>query len=338
MNSTAEPAPWLASPTETTPPRRRPSVRRTTTHDCTRPDGLDGPVSVVATGRDLLTRSDGTTKVLDECRLDVRVRYLEGSFLAIDARPPAPGLASLVGSSFHRGFRPGIETALPGESASHSVRFQLLDELPAAAFASGRALRVAGIAISLGDGPPTLSPSQIDLCAGWRDGGAAVSGYTEAGPPLHIGSIAPDVEAGDDPHAWHTHAPLPPHGTCRRRRLDLWEEDGRVRVDCFFRDHHVDADGVATVVHEWTLRAELDPATMTFTAAEASQGPLPFADCLVTPASAQRLPGMSIDGIRRTVRKEFGGPTTCTHLNDTFRSLEDLGALLDALRMEESHR
>ena len=118
-----------------TPARRRPSVRRTTTHDCTRPHGLDGPVTVVATGRDLLTRADGSTVVLDAARLDVQAKYLEGTFLALAADPPARGLAGLVGTSFHRGFRPGIETAIPGESASHSVRFQLLDELPAAVFA-----------------------------------------------------------------------------------------------------------------------------------------------------------------------------------------------------------
>jgi hypothetical protein len=338
MTTTTDPPPWLATPVDATPPRRRPSVRRTTTHDCTRPEGLDGPVTVVATGRDLLTRADGTTTVLDEARLDVSARYLEGTFLAIDATPPAPGLASLVGTSFHRGFRPGIETAIPGESASHSVRFQLLDELPAAVFASGRALRVAGMVITLDGGPATLSPSQIDLCAGWRAGGAAVLGYTDKGPPLNIGPIAPDVEAGDDPLAWHQHAPLPPHGTCRSRRLDVWEDGGAVQVDCFFRDHHVDAGGTPTVVHEWTLRAALDPETLTFTGAEARQGPLPFADCLSTPASAARLTGMPIEGIRRTVRREFGGPTTCTHLNDTFRSLEDVGALLGALRTEGSPR
>jgi hypothetical protein len=338
MTSLAEPTPWLAAPVTSTPPRRRSSVRRTTTHDCTRPDGLDGPVTVVATGRDLLTRADGSTTVLDAARLDVQAKYLEGTFLAIAADPPAPGLAGLVGTSFHRGFRPGIETAIPGESASHSVRFQLLDELPAAVFASGRALRAAGMVITLDGGPAKLSPRQIDLCAGWRDGGAAVLGYTEQGPPLNIGSLAPDVEAGDDPVAWHEHEPLPPHGTCRRRRLDLWEDDGVVQVECFFRDHHVDADGVATVVHEWTLHATLDPDTRTFTAAEAQQGPLPFADCLVTPASAHRLAGRSVDGLRRSVPKEFAGPTTCTHLNDTFRSLEDAGALLDALRTEGSRR
>jgi hypothetical protein len=41
---------------------------------------------------------------------------------------------------------------------------------------------------------------------------------------------------------------------------------------------------------------------------------------------------MSVDGLRREVRKTFVGPSTCTHLNDTLRSFEDVGALLARLR------
>ena len=339
MTSLAEPTPWLAAPVERTPERRRPSIRRTTTHDCTRPEGLDGPVTVVATGRDLLTRADGSTEVLDAARLDVQARYLEGTFLAIAADPPAPGLAGLVGTTFHRGFRPGIEAAIPGESASHSVRFQLLDELPAAVFASGRALRAAGMVITMDGGPAKLSPQQVDLCAGWRDGGAAVLGYTAKGPPLNIGSLAPDVEAGDDPLAWHEHAPLPPHGTCRRRRLDLWEDDGLVQVECFFHDHHVNAEGMATVVHEWTLHATLDPDTLTFTTAR-RPGP--------GSAAIRRLPHHPREHgeARRPVDRGVAplgaqGVRGPHHLYPSQRHVPVVGrrgALLDTLRTEGSPR
>jgi len=40
---------------------------------------------------------------------------------------------------------------------------------------------------------------------------------------------------------------------------------------------------------------------------------------------------MSIDGLRRAVRRSFVGPSTCTHLNDSFRALEDVGMLYDRL-------
>jgi Protein of unknown function (DUF2889) len=38
---------------------------------------------------------------------------------------------------------------------------------------------------------------------------------------------------------------------------------------------------------------------------------------------------MALADVRNRVRTEFVGVTTCTHLNDTLRSLGDVGALLD---------
>jgi hypothetical protein len=40
---------------------------------------------------------------------------------------------------------------------------------------------------------------------------------------------------------------------------------------------------------------------------------------------------MTLAGLRPTVREQFVGVTTCTHLNDTLRSLEDLMALASLL-------
>ena len=57
-----------AQPASATPARRPGSVRRTTTHDSLRPDGLRGPVSVLAQGRDLRTRPDGATDIVAVAR------------------------------------------------------------------------------------------------------------------------------------------------------------------------------------------------------------------------------------------------------------------------------
>ena len=45
-------------------------------------------------------------------------------------------------------------------------------------------------------------------------------------------------------------------------------------------------------------------------------------------AGASRLVGTPVSGLRRHVRDTFLGTSTCTHLNDTLRSLEDIPALL----------
>jgi Protein of unknown function (DUF2889) len=58
---------------------------------------------------------------------------------------------------------------------------------------------------------------------------------------------------------------------------------------------------------------------------------LPWRECPQAAASAQRLAGMSVVGLRRQVREELTGPTTCTHLNDTLRGLEDVEHLVRSL-------
>jgi hypothetical protein len=45
--------------------------------------------------------------------------------------------------------------------------------------------------------------------------------------------------------------------------------------------------------------------------------------------SAGRLAGNPVAGLRQHVRDTFLGTSTCTHLNDTLRSLEDIPALLE---------
>jgi hypothetical protein len=313
-----------------TPPRRPRSIRRTTTHDCLRHDGLAGPVTVDARGRDLLTRADGTAQVLGTARLDMRADYRAGTIISITCDPPHPGLGTLAGARAHAGFRRAIDQAMPGERDSGSLRFQLLDDLPIALLLSGRAFKVAGVGINPGR---PRQPASIDICAGWAADGTLVASLTELGPPLNTGPVAAAAAAGDDPLAWHEADALAPHSTRRRRRLDVWEEDGAAQAACYFRDTYFEENGTETVVHEYAVRGTVDPGTLRFTSCEADPGALPYPECPSAAASAQRLAGAPVDGLRRFVRGTFTGTTTCTHLNDTLRSLEDVGALLRSLRI-----
>jgi Protein of unknown function (DUF2889) len=315
-------------PSLSTPARRPRSVRRTTTHDCTRPDGISGPVALAARGRDLLTDDGGRGAVVAAVRIDLRAEFSSGIIEELATDPADPRLASLVGVSLLSRFRDAVEAALPGETMSHTVRNQLFDDLPMAVMMSGRVLRVAGIPIEMA----RARTLPTDICAGWATGGTLLAGYTELGPPLHIGPTAPTLEHADDPLGWHPIEPLPPRATRRRRRLDAWEEDGVGHLDCFFRDSYVDADGSETVVHEWRVAAQVDPVTEEFVRCDADMGPLPYPECPNAAASAQRLVGAPFDGLRRSVRTTFVGPTTCTHLNDTLRVMQDAGALLATLR------
>jgi hypothetical protein len=95
----------------------------------------------------------------------------------------------------------------------------------------------------------------------------------------------------------------------------------------------VDAEGRETVVHEYTLHAAIDPSTLCVETIEAEARVLPWVECEAAPASAGRVVGRSVVSLRPLVRTELTGPSTCTHLNDTLRSLEDVAGL--AARLPE---
>jgi hypothetical protein len=186
-----------------------------------------------------------------------------------------------------------------------------------------------------GDRGPGTTLQIVDMCSGWVDGGVMVSGLRNGILPYFEGTLAPSIEDSGsregDPLGWHAHGPLPPHAMRRRRRIDVWRDDDLAHVEAFFRDSHAASDGVERVVHEYTVRAAVDMRTRSFCMCNADFGSLPWPECPGALASAGRLVGVSIDGLRRRVRDELTGVGTCTHLNDTLRALEDVGALAAAL-------
>jgi hypothetical protein len=118
----------------------------------------------------------------------------------------------------------------------------------------------------------------------------------------------------------------------RRRRIDVIAGDPAsqqelLHVDAMFRDSYVTEAGLETVVHEYTFTADVDARTHVVRASEATARALPFAQCPEAAASAGRLPGTSLDDLRSRIRADFVGATTCTHLNDMLRALEDVGVL-----------
>jgi hypothetical protein len=311
------------SATSSTPSRRRGSIRRTTTHDCTRPDGLHGPVEVLARGRDLLTPQYGAAESLATARLDAQADFAAATITRIAAEPPHDGLTALAGVGAFSGFRARVDEAMPSERDSGSVRYQLLDDLPTALMLSGRALRAAGIGLDM----KSSEQLPVDICAGWVVGGTLLAGLTDKGPPLNVGPTASAVTSDDDVLGWHDFGPLPPHGTRRHRRLDVWKDPDVTHVEGFFRDSFADAEGIETVVHEYMVHGIVDPATSRILSCEADAGPLPYPECPSAVASTERLAGVSVTDLRRTIRSDFVGPGTCTHLNDTLRSLQDVGML-----------
>ena len=222
-----------------------------------------------------------------------------------------------------------MAAALPDEVAAGTSLALLLDDLPVAALISGYARLYSG---DLPE-PSSTTWAQEDICSGWRsDGTMMVSVRAGRGVPLRVGPPAPrpEEECASDPLGWHALPPLPVGAMRRRRRIDVtvgeaWD------VGAMFRDTHVDEHGDETVLHEYTLTATVDPEQRIFTSCAAVPRVLPWVECPVAAASADRLIGRDVSSVRDFVRSELRGTSTCTHLNDLLRSLGDVDTLAAAL-------
>jgi hypothetical protein len=272
------------------------------------------------------------------------VDYLDATAVTeIRTSPEIPGLRKVVGRAAATGFRAAVDEAV-GDSFRGRVVYQLLDDIPVATLVSGYAVGFAGgTEADADDERPWrraegMAELQVaDLCAGFQSGGTIMKARDEGnrlGGGRVTGPVAPSLERPDDEWAWHVFAPLEVDSMRRRRRIDVRRgENGgsAVLVDALFRDSHLGEDGYETIIHEYAISATVDARTMTFVDAEATPRVLPWWECPQAAASATRLAGRSLRMLRPAVRAEFLGPTTCTHLNDTLRALEDVEVLIAAL-------
>lgn len=332
-----------------TPSRAPGSIRRTSSIDTTRPDGIQGGpdgqrvpwgrMRMDARARDLRTAADGHAAVIATASIEADVDGASRALRALRTAPDVAALQELVGAVVGPGFRAKVDSTVPDEREAHSLLYLLLDDLPGAGL-------VSGYAMLQGDAVPKAEPAEdryneyliarADLCAGWARDGSMMEMIREHGQnPTPLGPPAPDVihAPADDPDAWHRIAPLPPTGMRRIRRIDVVPvpREGGAAIDVHFRDSYADPDGRETVVHEYSVSATVDTDSRTITAIDARANVLPWQECPGAIGSASRLVGHSLADLRPWVRETFVGTTTCTHLNDVLRGLTDVGVLLDEL-------
>jgi hypothetical protein len=116
----------------------------------------------------------------------------------------------------------------------------------------------------------------------------------------------------------------------RHRRLDVAVDPADpcvLVVDAMFRDSYTVLSGTETVLHEYDVVARVDRAGGTVLSAQALPRVLPWQECPAAAASAGRLAGTPLADLRARLRVEFAGTSTCTHLTDALRGLEDVAAL-----------
>jgi hypothetical protein len=337
VTSVLHPRHGIHAPTSGTPERTRGSVRRTATMDMERPGGLLGPLVLNGRARDMGTGLDGVAAVLATSECTARIDFTGGRVLTeISTTPGRPALQALLGRPVSSRFRSAVTAADPRLSAEDGLLNLLLDDFPVATLVSGHAIG-AGLArqhrtvLSLAEatGQPKADRHQFhrDLCAGFADGGTIMNDVDATGrPPVVTGPPAPPLATGDH-LGWHETGRLPPHAMRRSRRMDV-TPGPLASIDVLYRDSHVDEDGTETIVHEYTVSATVDTAAGVLVSCSATPRVLPWVECPAAALSASRLAGLPVSGLRRHVRDTFLGTSTCTHLNDTLRSLEDIPALL----------
>lgn len=323
-----------ADPLATTPPRAAGSVRRTTSVDILRPDGMRGDVYLYGRARDVFTaRAGAAPEVIGEAELDARVALRNRGLLSLQLRPDQPAAAGLIGRSVGAGFRAAIDPGLAGTPAA-----VLLDDLPVANLIAG----YAALRVDPTPGKPDFAKAtavhaaQGDICSGWRKDGAMMTMIaTEGIMPVPECPSAPPLEDPADPDGWHPMAALPPTSMRRRRRIDVIPGDGDLlHVDATFRDSFWEPSGEEVVLHEYLLAADVDRDGR-IVQIEVEPRVLPWPECPAAAASAERLVGTTAEDLPDTVKQDLRGISSCTHLNDLFRSLRDvhrLGARARELR------
>lgn len=329
MTVVEQPLPGPQRALEATPPRARASVRRTTSIDITRPEGLTGPVVAVLAGQDLATDADGSASVVQRVAFSLRVDMRTGEIMS--------GLDELVGRNARSGFGRLVASLFADEAEARSLRYSLLEDLPGAFLVSGFAPLRAGLLRGDVELSKKAGRAQADICAGWATGSPIQVALAEHGhTAVPVGPSAPVVEAGD-PEGWHPLDPLAVDTVRRRRQLDVRRAaagdgdgaSGGLRAQAHFRDSHAGEDR-EMVMHEYAVTATFDDRDRV---AEVDVDPrvLPWAECPSAAASAARVVGVGLDDLARTARTDLVGPTTCTHLTSTIRSLVDVRALAEAV-------
>jgi hypothetical protein len=320
----------VQDPSTSTLPRRAGSMRRTSHMDVHFLG--EHRLELVGRARDLRTGVGGAAESLGEAQ----IRAVLGPTRQLEAIEPMPeaDVSGLLGVPVSGGFRAAVDRVVPAQSEQHTPLYLLLDDLPVVALISGYAT------LYLGDGPRVRSQPgegdragpRSDICAGWRGDGLMMRAIASEGSvPTPVGPAAPVLEPSDDPLAWHLVPKLPAGAMRRRRLIDVARDDDDLVVSAMFRDTHVDSQGIETVLHEYELAMDVDAETMIVRGCAARPRTLPWPECPAAAASAERLAGQSVEGLRRLVRQEFRGTSTCTHLNDLLRSLADVDVLARAL-------
>jgi Protein of unknown function (DUF2889) len=320
------------NPTTDVPELPPGAVRRSTAIDMSWPgndavDGTPAKLLLQARARDVVCDRDGHLHLVAEAGLTGWVDDAD-QLVRLDVSPDDERVHRLVGRSVRQGFRAAAAAAVADRR--DEPLGQILDDIPVAVLISGFAWMVTQAAgrgridpVQRPDIPANPAQLKADICSGWRSDGTMMVGLrAKRGMPV---PTTPPV-----PPSTHVHAPLavlpllsmPPGSMRRYRRIDVHPGDP-FRVEAWFRDSHVLADGVDGGLHEYTVHGDFRGAgeRCTVESMTATAHVLPHNECPAAAENVRDLTGLTAVGLRTSVLETLNGLRCCTHLNDLLRSL-----------------
>jgi Protein of unknown function (DUF2889) len=304
------------------------SVRRTSSIDVSWPQGRAGNLRMVGRARDILTPAAGAAPTL--CAEDWFEAELQPdrSIVAIQSQPPRPALSRLIGQRGGGGLRKVLEEVVPEERREATPLYLILDDISGASLVAGWAWSqwdpnwlATGRAALQGFDLEKAFRSREGICIGFGPGSSGLNPQTD-----RSGTPTTELRHPYDPQGWHDLPVQNSVGFRRARRIDVWRTDV-IGIDSAFQDSATMLQGGRAVVHEYGLRASVDPDSRRVLALEAEPRVLPFAECPGAAANVSRLLNTPLSQLRDTVLSELRGTAGCTHLNDALRALADVGTL-----------
>lgn len=313
-------------------PLRRPgSIRRTTSIDSDWPEGHDHPWQMIGQARDLLTPfDDAGAQVLAIGGFRI-IASPNREIQSIEISPDHPDTRRLVGARAGGSSRQAIAATLGDLRGTPT--FQLLDDFAGASLVAGWIWSIwsdnwaARMTRLSADAKAVPHRKMVNICTGFAKGASSLAAD---GMPSPIGQSRTDVGPLENPAdalGWHA-MPLQQGPRKRRaRRIDLWREDGTIKVDAAFQDSGSNPEGGRTAIHEYRLHAEVDAQSGILTALQVLPMILPYRECPGAAVKATRMIGHKLADFRNDVLEVLPGPQGCTHLNDVLRALADVPLL-----------
>ena len=323
-----------ANPAGPSPLRRPGSIRRTSTIHVDWPEGIDTPLRAIGHARDLftpLTGGDGEVVAEDRSEIMGSVRR---EVMSIATSRRNDDAQKLIGGRAGGYLRAHLANELPQEKADATPLYLLLDDFSGASLVSGWAWsrwpEWKDWVNAMSSGARRQRPVS-NVCSGWRDGARVLDHDDPTDPAIQSTAAANALPHPDDPRGWHELPEQTGAGLRRARRLDVWWEDGVVRIDVGFQDSGSSPEGRISV-HEYQVQATADPETFNLSSLDVQAHVLPYSECLEALPNVNGMLGKSLEDFRLSVSATLPGVLGCTHLNDVLRSMADVPQLARRLK------